>query len=130
MAHRRLSARRGLIAATTPAAVAAAVPPSPAATAAVASAPGKWPHGRPVDGVQSAADCSAIRDFQAARGLARADGYADPGTYRTASLCRPALDIDDEAYVWGTKPGTGDRTPGSGEKGGAPTEGGRLGSGR
>ncbi len=39
--------------------------------------------GRPVDGRQSAADCRAIRAFQAEHGTARTDGYADLGTYRT-----------------------------------------------
>ncbi|MET8507309.1 L,D-transpeptidase [Streptomyces sp. NPDC004787] len=39
--------------------------------------------GRPVDGVQSEADCTAIRAFQRKERTPRADGYADLGTYRT-----------------------------------------------
>ncbi|MER5726993.1 L,D-transpeptidase family protein [Streptomyces sp. NPDC002138] len=39
--------------------------------------------GRTVDGVQSPADCVAIRAFQRAQGLARVNGYAGLGTYRT-----------------------------------------------
>ncbi|MDJ0379450.1 L,D-transpeptidase family protein [Streptomyces sp. G-G2] len=38
---------------------------------------------RPVDGVQSPADCAAIRTFQQAQGLRRSDGYPDLATYRT-----------------------------------------------
>lgn len=38
---------------------------------------------RPVDGVQSPADCNAIRTFQAKRALRPADGYANLATYRT-----------------------------------------------
>ncbi|WP_330332739.1 L,D-transpeptidase [Streptomyces sp. NBC_00536] len=38
---------------------------------------------RPVDGVQSEADCVAIRGFQSAQGLRPAWGYANLGTYRT-----------------------------------------------
>ncbi|MFJ1886131.1 L,D-transpeptidase [Streptomyces sp. NPDC088137] len=39
--------------------------------------------GRPVDGRQSAADCTAIRAFQREHEVARTDGFADLGTYRT-----------------------------------------------
>ncbi|MFE7185722.1 L,D-transpeptidase family protein [Streptomyces erythrochromogenes] len=39
--------------------------------------------GRPVDGVQSAADCYAVRAFQRANGVSPADGYAGVATYRT-----------------------------------------------
>ncbi|GGQ30299.1 MULTISPECIES: L,D-transpeptidase family protein [Streptomyces] len=39
--------------------------------------------GRPVDGVQSAADCIAVRDFQRKNGVSPADGYAGVATYRT-----------------------------------------------
>ncbi|GLF97331.1 L,D-transpeptidase [Streptomyces yaizuensis] len=38
--------------------------------------------GRPVDGVQSLADCEAIRAFQTEEGLTQAEGYADLATYR------------------------------------------------
>ncbi|MEO3978740.1 L,D-transpeptidase [Streptomyces sp. CAU 1734] len=38
--------------------------------------------GRPADGVQSAADCAAIREFQRAEALEPADGYARLATYR------------------------------------------------
>ncbi|MZD09579.1 L,D-transpeptidase family protein [Streptomyces sp. SID5785] len=38
---------------------------------------------RPVDGVQSEADCAAIRDLQTRHKMSRKDGYADLGTYRT-----------------------------------------------
>ncbi|MFE7129912.1 L,D-transpeptidase [Streptomyces sp. NPDC057638] len=37
---------------------------------------------RPVDGVQSIADCEAIRAFQRTEGLTPAEGYADLATYR------------------------------------------------
>ncbi|MEU9251120.1 L,D-transpeptidase [Streptomyces sp. NPDC048270] len=39
--------------------------------------------GRPVDGVQSPADCEAIGAFQRGRGIRPADGYAGLATYRT-----------------------------------------------
>ncbi|MGV9312890.1 L,D-transpeptidase family protein [Streptomyces sp. NPDC003691] len=39
---------------------------------------------RPVDGVQSPADCVAIRNFQAANDIQPADGYANLMTYRTS----------------------------------------------
>ncbi|MFF2009306.1 L,D-transpeptidase family protein [Streptomyces sp. NPDC058195] len=38
--------------------------------------------GRPVDGVQSEADCEAVRAFQVKQKLPRTDGYADLATYR------------------------------------------------
>ncbi|MGW1280278.1 L,D-transpeptidase [Streptomyces tsukubensis] len=38
---------------------------------------------RPVDGVQSAGDCVAIRNFQAANDVVPTDGYANLMTYRT-----------------------------------------------
>ncbi|MFF8958783.1 L,D-transpeptidase family protein [Streptomyces sp. NPDC014894] len=38
--------------------------------------------GLPVDGVQSAADCEAIRAFQTEQALTPADGYASLATYR------------------------------------------------
>ncbi|MFJ9074879.1 L,D-transpeptidase family protein [Streptomyces sp. NPDC102278] len=41
--------------------------------------------GRPVDGVQSAADCTAIRSFQATHGITPTAGYAGPLTWRTMS---------------------------------------------
>ncbi|MFJ6568187.1 L,D-transpeptidase family protein [Streptomyces sp. NPDC091292] len=43
---------------------------------------------RPVDGVQSAADCAAIRDFQKAQSLTPADGYARLVTYRTMTALK------------------------------------------
>ncbi|MEV6397783.1 L,D-transpeptidase family protein [Streptomyces sp. NPDC051907] len=39
--------------------------------------------GRPVDGKQSAADCKAIRAFQAQHGITPTIGYAGPITWRT-----------------------------------------------
>jgi lipoprotein-anchoring transpeptidase ErfK/SrfK len=39
--------------------------------------------GRPVDGKQSAADCKAIRAFQAKHGITPTIGYAGPVTWRT-----------------------------------------------
>ncbi|MGW1978809.1 L,D-transpeptidase [Streptomyces sp. NPDC001889] len=38
--------------------------------------------GRPVDGVQSTADCEAIRTFQTQQALTPADGYANLATHR------------------------------------------------
>ncbi|MGW7103495.1 L,D-transpeptidase family protein [Streptomyces sp. NPDC054838] len=42
--------------------------------------------GRPVDGVQSAADCSAIKGFQAVHGITPTAGYAGPLTWQTMSV--------------------------------------------
>ncbi|THA80962.1 L,D-transpeptidase family protein [Streptomyces sp. A0592] len=39
--------------------------------------------GRPVDGVQSTADCHAVRAFQRTNGVSPADGYPGVATYRT-----------------------------------------------
>ncbi|MFF3673268.1 L,D-transpeptidase family protein [Streptomyces sp. NPDC002120] len=73
----------------------AALHPSPAAAVAAepesACAAGTGPYqreleghlGRPVDGVQSPADCAAVRAFQRANGVDPADGYAGLATYRT-----------------------------------------------
>ncbi|MFD0124440.1 L,D-transpeptidase family protein [Streptomyces virginiae] len=41
--------------------------------------------GRPVDGKQSAADCTAIRSFQASHGITPTQGYAGPLTWQTMS---------------------------------------------
>lgn len=41
--------------------------------------------GRPVDGRQSAADCTAVRAFQAAHGITPTVGYAGPLTWQTMS---------------------------------------------
>ncbi|MFF4492759.1 L,D-transpeptidase family protein [Streptomyces sp. NPDC001546] len=41
--------------------------------------------GRPVDGVQSAADCTAIQSFQATHGITPTMGYAGPLTWQTMS---------------------------------------------
>lgn len=41
--------------------------------------------GRPVDGWQSAADCNAIKAFQAMHGITPTAGYAGPLTWRTMS---------------------------------------------
>ncbi|WP_370412873.1 L,D-transpeptidase [Streptomyces fradiae] len=83
-----------------PAALAAA-PTAPAGTplaAAACTAPtGPYQRpleqylGRPVDGVQSAEDCAAIRAFQQREKTPRTDGYADLATYRTmvAAQARP-----------------------------------------
>ncbi|MFE2128323.1 MULTISPECIES: L,D-transpeptidase family protein [Streptomyces] len=69
--------------------------PSPAAAAAAepesACAAGTGPYqrelekhlGRPVDGVQSTADCQAVRAFQRTNGVSPADGYPGVATYRT-----------------------------------------------
>ncbi|MFJ1843615.1 MULTISPECIES: L,D-transpeptidase family protein [unclassified Streptomyces] len=38
--------------------------------------------GRPVDGIQSEADCEAVRAFQMKHAVPRTDGYADLATYR------------------------------------------------
>ncbi|WP_404956299.1 L,D-transpeptidase family protein [Streptomyces sp. 147326] len=48
--------------------------------------------GRPVDGVQSSADCHAVRAFQRANGLTPAHGYPGLATYRTMLVvtARPA----------------------------------------
>lgn len=48
--------------------------------------------GRPVDGRQSAADCTAIRAFQKKNGVTRTDGYAGLGTYRTMVAVEAAPD--------------------------------------
>ncbi|MFJ3634743.1 L,D-transpeptidase family protein [Streptomyces sp. NPDC090112] len=39
--------------------------------------------GRPVDGKQSAADCTAVRSFQNTHGITPAQGYAGPLTWQT-----------------------------------------------
>ncbi|MEU6313364.1 L,D-transpeptidase family protein [Streptomyces sp. NPDC047014] len=39
--------------------------------------------GRPVDGTQSAGDCTAVRAFQRQHGVSPADGYPGVATYRT-----------------------------------------------
>ncbi|WP_420708592.1 L,D-transpeptidase family protein [Streptomyces sp. NRRL F-4474] len=69
--------------------------PSPAAAATAepesACAAGTGPYqrelekhlGRPVDGVQSTADCQAVRAFQRTNGVSPADGYPGVATYRT-----------------------------------------------
>ncbi|MBT2406457.1 MULTISPECIES: L,D-transpeptidase family protein [unclassified Streptomyces] len=41
--------------------------------------------GRPVDGWQSAADCNAVKAFQATHGITPTAGYAGPLTWRTMS---------------------------------------------
>ncbi|MCB5180961.1 L,D-transpeptidase family protein [Streptomyces antimicrobicus] len=41
--------------------------------------------GLPVNGVQSASDCKAIRSFQAQHGITPTEGYAGPLTWRTMS---------------------------------------------
>ncbi|AQT76795.1 L,D-transpeptidase [Streptomyces sp. fd1-xmd] len=69
---------------TSPAAAATAEPES-------ACAAGTGPYqrelekhlGRPVDGVQSTADCQAVRAFQRTNGVIPADGYPGVATYRT-----------------------------------------------
>ncbi|WP_420856354.1 L,D-transpeptidase family protein [Streptomyces amritsarensis] len=69
---------------TSPAAAATAEPES-------ACAAGTGPYqrelekhlGRPVDGVQSTADCQAVRAFQRTNGVSPADGYPGVATYRT-----------------------------------------------
>lgn len=76
--------------------LALAVPlPSPAVAAPVepenACVAGTGPYqreledhlGRPVDGVQSTADCHAVRAFQRTNGVSPADGYPGVATYRT-----------------------------------------------
>ena len=89
---------------TALAATAAALLALPAAPAAAAPAPdcaaGTGPYQRPleqylhrpVDGVQSPADCAAIRDFQRAHQVPRTDGYADLATYRYMLAVQAAPD--------------------------------------
>jgi hypothetical protein len=47
---------------------------------------------RPVDGVQSPEDCTAIRAFQEAERIAPADGYANLLTYRVMTAVRARAD--------------------------------------
>lgn len=67
----------------------AATPAAPTAPAACTAPTGPYQRpleqylGLPVDGVQSAADCAAIRAFQEREKTPRTDGYADLATYRT-----------------------------------------------
>ncbi|MFG2971446.1 L,D-transpeptidase family protein [Streptomyces sp. NPDC048331] len=71
-----------------PARAAAAPAPAEPETACVA---GTGPYqrelehhlGRPVDGVQSSADCYAVRAFQRENGVTPADGYPGVATFRT-----------------------------------------------
>ncbi|MEU9305002.1 L,D-transpeptidase family protein [Streptomyces sp. NPDC048269] len=72
--------------------VLAGLNPSPAAAEPeTACAAGTGPYqreleehiGRPVDGVQSSADCLAVRAFQRKNGVIPADGYPGVATYRT-----------------------------------------------
>ncbi|WP_394431288.1 L,D-transpeptidase [Streptomyces sp. SGAir0957] len=69
----------GLATAATPA---AAAPACTAPTGPYQRELEKHLH-RPVDGVQSRADCEAIRALQTKHRMPRKDGYADLGTYRT-----------------------------------------------
>ncbi|MGP3688582.1 L,D-transpeptidase family protein [Streptomyces sp. IBSNAI002] len=48
--------------------------------------------GRPVDGVQSPADCEAIAAFQRGHGIRPADGYAGLATHRTMVAVAAAAD--------------------------------------
>lgn len=48
--------------------------------------------GRPADGVQSAADCAAVRAFQQANGVRPADGYPGLATYRTMTAVAARTD--------------------------------------
>lgn len=48
--------------------------------------------GRPVDGVQSAADCAAVRTFQQAHGIRPANGYPGLATYRTMTAVAARAD--------------------------------------
>lgn len=80
------AAATALLCAAAPAVAAPAAPP---ADAACTASTGPYQRqlekhlDRPVDGRQSVADCQAIRGFQRQHGIARADGYAGLGTYRT-----------------------------------------------
>lgn len=60
--------------------------------------------GRPVDGVQSSADCTAIRSFQATHGITPTAGYAGPLTWRTMSTM-----LDQRAA--GTNPNKAGKCP-------------------
>ncbi|WP_018570633.1 L,D-transpeptidase family protein [Streptomyces sp. PsTaAH-124] len=48
--------------------------------------------GLPVDGIQSPADCEAVRAFQSAHQVPRTDGYADLATYRYMLAAQAAAD--------------------------------------
>ncbi|GGZ58730.1 L,D-transpeptidase family protein [Streptomyces subrutilus] len=103
---RPASAPSGLLALAAAAVLAVlAVPAGPAAAAApvapaAACTAGTGPYQReleahlrrPVDGVQSPADCAAVREFQRGNRIEPADGYAGLATYRTmvAVAARPA----------------------------------------
>ncbi|MFF9351618.1 L,D-transpeptidase [Streptomyces sp. NPDC014734] len=82
-----------VVAVSTAAALASATVTAPGAAAAPARAgctaptgpyqrPMEQYLGRPVDGVQSEADCEAVRSFQTKHEVSRTDGYADLATYR------------------------------------------------
>ncbi|MFJ3960198.1 L,D-transpeptidase family protein [Streptomyces sp. NPDC090036] len=66
---------------------AAAAPAQPESACVAGTGPYQWEleqHlGRPVDGVQSSADCYAVRAFQRANGVTPADGYPGVATFRT-----------------------------------------------
>ncbi|MER7763305.1 L,D-transpeptidase family protein [Streptomyces sp. NPDC097619] len=79
--------------------LAGAPAPAPAAAPLPAPAPctaGTGPYqreleehlGRPVDGVQSEADCTAVRAFQEREGIRPADGHASLLTHRTLTAVR------------------------------------------
>ncbi|MER6912366.1 L,D-transpeptidase [Streptomyces sp. NPDC000594] len=79
-----LGAALALVPAAHPAAGATGADPSAPCTARTGpyQRPLEEYLGRPVDGVQSTADCVAIRGFQQAEGIDPADGYARLATYR------------------------------------------------
>lgn len=76
-----------VLAGLNPAAAAAAPAPGPESACAAGTGPYQREleeHvGRPVDGVQSSADCFAVRAFQRKNGVTPADGYPGVATYRT-----------------------------------------------
>ncbi|MFB7464614.1 L,D-transpeptidase family protein [Streptomyces sp. NPDC056224] len=78
-----------VLAGLNPAPAAAAAAPGPGPEAACTAGTGPYQRelerhvGRPVDGVQSSADCFAVRAFQRKNGVTPADGYPGVATHRT-----------------------------------------------
>ncbi|WP_455352865.1 L,D-transpeptidase family protein [Streptomyces sp. SYSU K217416] len=87
--RRRGTVAAGVVALVVPVAVAVGSTPAQAATCTTSTGPYQKQVekflGRPVDGRQSAADCTAIRSFQAKHGITPTIGYAGPVTWRTMS---------------------------------------------
>ncbi|MCP3818951.1 L,D-transpeptidase family protein [Streptomyces sp. A3M-1-3] len=87
--RRRGTVAAGIAALVVPVTVAISSTPAQAATCTTSTGPHQQQVekflGRPVDGKQSAADCKAIRSFQATHGITPTIGYAGPVTWRTMS---------------------------------------------